>query len=399
MKKAFDCGVRPPCHSLVISPSKRLLYHGVAWACRPFGRESQPINPNNLHPMMHWIKSHPGQAAVVALSISLAISSVQLYRESTEALPRAREKVQTPEASSVVSADQSPVDRAISSAREPGMWPADPHKRLFASKAYVLVDGVLQRPDGGMFHPPVPNRWLMEHGLNPVDRDVLESDPDHDGFSTRLEWDGMDAVSHLDHERKAVLSDANTRLPADSTNPVDAASHPPYHTRLQLAKVEQIPFHLRFLGYDENPRDPKDVTVQINAVPGRTEFIEVGKSLKYAPFEVQSFSRKSAPGPDGTARDVSSIVVIDKRAQQPVTLVKGELANSPESYAILLYTWIDPRGNGPKSPTEIRVKNGQRFQLPPTKETYRVAGIEKDRVDIILPDGARYAVKAAVARQ
>jgi hypothetical protein len=163
--------------------------------------------------------------------------------------------------------------------------------------------------------------------------------------------------------------------------------------------VEQIPFHLRFLEHDENPRNPKDITVQINAVPGRTEFVEVGKSMKYAPFDVQSFSRKSAPGPDGTARDVSSIVVIDKRTQQPVTLIKGELANSPESYAILLYMWTDPLGNGPKTPTEIRVKNGQRFQLPPTNETYRVAAIEKDRVEIILPDGGQYTAKPAVARQ
>ena len=349
--------------------------------------------------MMHWIKSHPGQAAVVALSISLAISSVQLYRESTQALPRGAEKVHPPETSSAFDSDHSTLDRAIGSAREPGSWQADPNKRLFASKSYVLVDGILQRPEGGMFHPPVPNKWLMKHGLNPVDRDVLSSDPDHDGFSTLLEWEGMDAKSHLDKQGKEVGSNANDRLPDDSTNPADAASHPPYHTRLQLQKVEQIPFHLRFLGVDENPRDPKDVTVQINAIPGRTEFIEVGKSLKYAPFEVQSFSKKSAPGPDGTARDVSSIVVIDKRTQQPVTLIKGELANSPESYAILLYTWVDPLGNGPKTPTEIRVKNGQPFQLPPTNETYRVAAIEKDRVDITLPDGGQYTVKLAAPRQ
>ncbi len=349
--------------------------------------------------MMHWIKSHPGQAAVVALSISLAISSVQLYRESTGTLPHGVENVQAPEMSAAFNGDRIDVDRAIGSARAPGAWTANPEKRLFASKHYVLVKGVLQKPEGGMFHPPVKNIWLMQHGLNPVDEDVLSADPDHDGFSTLLEWEGMDAKSHLDELGGKVLSDAKAELPADSTDPADPASHPPYHTRLQLQKVEQIPFHLRFLEHDENPRDPKQITVQINAVPGRTEYVEVGKSMKHAPFEVQSFSKKSAPGPDGTARDVSSIVVIDKRTQQPVTLVKGELANSPESYAILLYTWTDPLGNGPKTPTEIRVKNAQRFQLPPTNETYRVAAIEKDRVDIILPDGGRYAVKAAVARQ
>jgi hypothetical protein len=90
------------------------------------------------------------------------------------------------------------------------------------------------------------------------------------------------------------------------------------------------------------------------------------------------------------------VVVVDRRTKQDVTLVLGKLANSPESYAILSYLWTDPREKTPKGAQEIRVKQNMVFQLPPDQKSYKVAAIEKDHVDIILPSGETYTVSATL---
>jgi hypothetical protein len=345
--------------------------------------------------MITWIKTHPAQTAVVALSISLAASSAKLYHEySTAALQLVPAQANPSSAQIAASPEEARLNEAIRAAEAAKPWvtEATTAPRLFASRPYVAINGKLERIEGRTFRPPVPNDWLLKYGLDPLDGGVLAADPDRDGFTTLQEWEGMDARSHLDNDGKRVKGDGGRDLPDDSTSPVDAGSHPPYHTRLVLERVEQIPFRLRFLTYDVNARKPNQVTVQINCDPGRSEYVEVGKALKGAPFEVRSFTQKMAPGPDETSRDVSSIVVIDRRNGQEVTLPKGEQVNSPESYGVLRHDWLDPRPGFAKEPQRFRVRLNETFALPPNGDLCRVTRIAPEAVEIALPSGEPYVV-------
>jgi hypothetical protein len=345
--------------------------------------------------MMTWIKNHPAQTAVAALSLSLAASTVELYREHASLPSRmAGSSVHSPSAATL-DVEGSEAGRDSAAGVSSRLWQTGAPKegRLFAAKRYVVLDGQLQRLEGKMFRPPVPNDWLLSFGLDPLASDVLSADPDKDGFTTLQEWEGADAQSHLEGG-KPVPTAGGGELKDDSTNPVEAAVHPPYHTRLVLERVEQIPFHLRFLSHDTDSKNPLKITVQINAVPGRSEFVEVGQPLKHAPFDVRSFARKDAARPDGTAKDVSEVVVIDRRTGEQVTLPKGEVVNSPESYAILRYDWapgeVEPRA---KEPVRLRLRKNETFRLAPEALIYRVAQIRPDGVDLVLPDGGMATVR------
>jgi hypothetical protein len=349
--------------------------------------------------MMTWIKNHPAQTAAVALSISLAASTVELYQAHSTSVRSLDNRSGFPAAASAFVAPKSEsafLDTALHAAQSPGIWkvnsPTAP--RLFASEPYVAINGKLLRPAGQTFYRPVPNDWLIEHSLDVLNSNILREDPDKDGFTTLQEWEGIDGLSHLSDAGEHVTRNGRP-LPKDSTNPVDPNSHPPYYTRLALERVEQIPFHLKFLGHDAHGKNPGKVTVQINATPGRTEFVEVGKSLEHAPVHVRAFERKEAPGPDGTTKDVSEVVVVDRRTGQEVTLPKGQEVNSPESYAILRFDWTQPdAAASAREPLRFRLRKNDTFQLPPEPQVYRVAAIRADAVDVILASGELHSVFA-----
>jgi hypothetical protein len=346
--------------------------------------------------MIPWIKGHPAQTAVLALSIGLGASSIELYCRQSPSPQPGIDVAAVGSREIVPGSAESPTDRTIAAARADDVDRADPW-RLFAAKRYVAIGGQLQRVEGRMFHPPVPNDWLLKHGLDPVLSDVLTSDPDKDGFTTLEEWEGADARTHSDKTGKAVTDGDGHSLGDDSTSPIDPAEHPRYHTRLFLERVEQIPFRLRFLAHDTDTRNPQQVTVQINAVPGRTEYARVGESLKHAPFDIRSFHSKEAPGRDGTTIDASEVVVVDRRTGEAVTLPIGKIADSPESYAILRYDWPAPTRpvSSALEAARFRLRKNETFRLPPNSDAYRVVQIRADGVDLVCPDGAHYTVQLA----
>src|SRR5687768_3707941 len=96
---------------------------GVRGWCRILTRALRS-NPNIHRPMMTWIKTHPAQTAVIALSISLSASTVELYREhASSRLPAPGTDV----ASALETKVQidTEVDHALLSARAPQPWALD----------------------------------------------------------------------------------------------------------------------------------------------------------------------------------------------------------------------------------------------------------------------------------
>src|SRR5215204_6156898 len=272
---------------------------------------------------MNWIKKNPAQFGLAIVAVALLASAYFLYAGATDFPAIFEESRRTPSPNKEVPAlDMASLDAATKAVANPDVWtPAK--SRLFAGKLYVAKEGQLKRPDvegGEPFNPPVQNGWLLKYNLDLLNPAVLSEDPDHDGFSTRLEWDGMDALSHMSETPPfgPASGPDGKGLADDSTNPIDPNSHPPYHTRLSLAQVVNIPFRLRFMSYDVNPRKPDDVTVAINTVDrgGRTHFKGIGEDIPGTKFKVEKFEKKEAPGADGTKNDVSELTVLNKENQE-----------------------------------------------------------------------------------
>jgi hypothetical protein len=334
---------------------------------------------------MNWIKKNPAQFGLAVVSVGLLASAYFLYAGYSEFPSIFEEARRSPSPNKEVPAlETAPIEKAIQSVTNPGTW--TPGKgRLFTSKLYVAKDGVLKRPEGGeMFNPPVENGWLLKYGLDLLTPSVLDEDPDRDGFSTRLEWDGMDAVSHLSETPPhGPMNGADGKpLPDDSTNPIEASSHPPYYTRLSLAKIVSIPFRLRFMSYDINPRKANDITVGINTI---------GEDIPTTKFKVEKFEKKEAPGNDGTVNDVSELTVRNKDNGELLILPLNKVVDSPDSYVVIHYAWTPPGGQ----PTpEINKQKGQSFNIPPENDkSYKVIDIKPEGVDIQLPSGEKRTLR------
>ncbi len=342
---------------------------------------------------MDWIKKNPAQLTLAIIAVLAIAATVLLYTKVSGFDSNF-------EGSRGTSVSNAPVDKlktddldAVSNAlKTPIAWePANGSGKLFVSKLYVLKDGRLVPPGIGAFHPPVPNDWLLKYDLNPLSSSVLDEDPDQDGFTTLDEWNGLDALSHLDNNGQPVIGADGKPLPADSTNPRDPKQHPPYHTKLELAKVVYIPFRLRVMSIDVPAKitKPADVTVQINTIDrgNRTQFIPVGDDIPGTKFKIDSYQQKEIDAGDGTKKDVSEVTIINKETGEKIVLPLKQIVDSPDSYAIFRYKWKKP---GVPETKDFPKRRGETFTLPPEPDkTYKLIEIKGPDAIIELPDGKK----------
>lgn len=346
---------------------------------------------------MNWIKKNPAQFGLAVVSVGLLASAYFLYAGYSEfpAVFEASQRTPSPN-KEIPALETKNIEAAQTAVSNPTTWTAG-KSRLFASKLYVAKEGELKRPDTGgePFNPPVENGWLLKYNLDLLNPATLAEDPDGDGFNNRLEWDGMDGKSHISETPPygPVSGPDGKPLPDDSTSPIDAAKHPPYDTRLSLVKVVNIPFRLRFMSYDINPRNPKDITVAINTVDrgGRTHFLQLGTDIPATKFKIEKFEKKEAPGADGTTNDVSELTVLNKDNNETLVLPLNRVVDSPESYVVLHYDWVQPGGQ----PTpDINKQKGGTFSIPPEADkVYKVIDIKPDTVEIQLPSGEKRTLR------
>jgi hypothetical protein len=114
------------------------------------------------------------------------------------------------------------LDTAIEKLHQPPQWTFGGRSGLFVpEKHFIDANGLPATLQTTQVHPPVPNEWLEQLGLPITDADVLEQDPDNDGFNNLDEWAGH-------------------------TNPTDPNSHPEYYTKLKLKSATEEPFRLVF---------------------------------------------------------------------------------------------------------------------------------------------------------
>jgi hypothetical protein len=357
---------------------------------------------------MNWIKKNPAQFVLAIIAVLLLAGSYMVF-SSVGDFPKDVVAKPTPpqERRDLPKPEAAKIDEAIANLGRPGMWEPDREKQgsLFVAKQVVNDNGRLRNPIEGYFNPPIPNLWLDKYHLDFSNPAVVDEDPDKDGFSTMLEFFGLDGRSHLSSEApggKSVSGADGKTLPDDSTSPIDAKDHPPYHTRLIVAEVVSISFRLRFMSADIDARNAQNTSVQINTVDsGRTYFVAMGALIPGTTYKVESIESKEVKDKDGVPTDAAVLTVVNTRNGLKVPLPKGQIVNSPESYTKLRYLWVAPGGQ----PTpEMTLQKDKTFSLPPELDKqYKVVEIKpvkdaQDRVlsgevTILLPTGQTIVLK------
>ena len=345
---------------------------------------------------MDWIKKNPAQFSLAMVAL-LVIGATALLYTNVSAFDSNFDGIRGTSVSSapVAQLNTDAIDTARKAIESPVKWvPADTSGRLLVSKLYVLKDGRLQTTVGTMFHPPVPNDWFKNYGLDPLSSTILKDDPDADGFNTLEEWNGLDTVSHLDNSGARVNGADGQPLPDDSTNPTKADSHPAYHTKLSLVRVVYIPFRLRLMSYDlpskdGKPKKPSDTTVQINTIDrgNRTLFLPVGEDIPGTKFKTESFQQKEVPDKDGTTKDVSELTIVNKETGEKVVLPLKTIVDSPDSHAIFRYKWVKPGGQ--PTPDFSKRRTETFGLLPEPDKVFKVTEIKGQEVTIELPGGTK----------
>src|SRR5438270_7705319 len=281
---------------------------------------------------MNWVRAHYEAMFLIAAAAVLFLCSIFIWRNAASFGSKLGVM---PPAPSLKSA--SPLARAqeLSAAAEklhqPPQWTFGGRSGLFVpEKHFIGANGLPATLQTSEVHPPVPNEWLEQFGLPIADSDVLEQDPDSDGFNNLDEWSGH-------------------------TNPTDPNSHPEYHTKLKLKSATEEPFRLVFSSWVGD-------TFAINTIDLKqpTQFLKVGDAIKGTRFKVVSFQEKYQKNQYGTNVDVSELTLEQIETHEQLTLVKEKVASSPESVATLVYTWGGRQ--------EFQVRKDQEFSLKPVEQ-------------------------------
>ena len=297
---------------------------------------------------MDWVRAHYERILLISAAVVLFLSSVLIWRSAARFSSQLAVMPPAPSLKSV-----SPLEKAqeLQAAAEklhrPPQWTFGGRSGLFVpEKHFIGANGQPATLQTTEVHPPVPNEWLEQFGLPIADADVLDQDPDGDGFTNLDEW--------LGH-----------------TNPIDRNSHPEYYTKLKLKSAVEEPFRLIFSSWMGD-------TYQINTIDFKqpTQFLKVGDTIKGTRFKIAKFLKKYEPNKYGTNVDVSELTLEQEETKQQLTLVKEKVAISPESVATFVYTWGGRQ--------EFQVRKDQEFSLKPQVQIkYKLVDVDPAKAVIV----------------
>ena len=297
---------------------------------------------------MDWVRAHYERVLLISAAVVLFLSSVLIWRSAARFSSQLAVMPPAPSLKSV-----SPLEKAqeLQAAAEklhrPPQWAFGGRSGLFVpEKHFIGANGQPATLQTTEVHPPVPNEWLEQFGLPIADADVLDQDPDGDGFTNLDEW--------LGH-----------------SNPIDRNSHPEYYTKLKLKSAVEEPFRLIFSSWMGD-------TYQINTIDFKqpTQFLKVGDTIKGTRFKIAKFLKKYEPNKYGTNVDVSELTLEQEETKQQLTLVKEKVAISPESVATFVYTWGGRQ--------EFQVRKDQEFSLKPQGQIkYKLVDVDPAKAVIV----------------
>src|SRR5882757_5368016 len=294
-----------------------------------------------------WLKANYDRAVLMAAAVFLFICAIAIWWGAIQF----NNSLITPPTVPPKSASQPPVavelDRSAEQLEKPLQWKATTRSGLFVpEKHFIGPDGMPATLQNTEVHAPVPNEWFEKYALPIEDADALDQDPDKDGFTNLDEWQG-------------------------NTDPTKKDSHPDYTTKLHLVSATEEPFRYVFSSRTQN-------TFGINTIDlsEPTQFLKIGDVIRGTDFKLVNFTEKRERNQYGTNEDVSELFLEHQGTHAQVTLVKGEVATSPQSVATFVYTWGGRR--------EFEVRKDQEFSLKPMEEIkYKLIDVRPDKAVIV----------------
>lgn len=287
---------------------------------------------------MEWIKKNYDRFILLLLAVMLLGSSGALFWFAKSFPERfAPALAEVPHGQKVISLETAALERVEASLQKPALWNSYSGS-LLVSREYVeqrdasgqanLVE--VFREGSAPLHPPVPNEWWIKNGFKEhiLEADLLEQDPDKDGFSNLDEYLGK-------------------------TDPTDPNSHPAYVSKLRLKQYIKVPFRLKF------EADAGDGSYQIRTLDVRqpTVYVKVGEVIPNTKFKVEKFEKKSTLSPaTGEEKDVSELTVQHVTSGISTPLVIDVVTDIPDQFARFAFLWDH---------TEFTVKKGEKFALKP----------------------------------
>jgi hypothetical protein len=298
---------------------------------------------------MDWIKAHYDRVALVAAAIFLFICAISIWWSAAQFGNKlaAQQQAAPPPKAASPPGKAVELDRAAEKLQQPAQWKFGGRSGLFVpEKHFIGSDNLPATLQTTVVHPPVPNQWFEQFGLPVENADALDEDPDSDGFTNLDEWKGQ-------------------------TNPTDKDSHPDYLTKLSLESATEELFRFMFSSWVGD-------TFAINSIDQTepTQFLKKGDTIRGTAFKIVKFTEKYQPNQYGTNVDVSELLLEHAATKEQLTLVKENVAMSPESVATFAYTWGGRR--------EFEVRKDQEFSLKPLEEIkYKLVDVQSNKAVII----------------
>ena len=296
---------------------------------------------------MNWLRAHYDRVALIAAAAFLFLCSIFVWQKTSQfnteftALQTAPPtKKASPPAKAVE------LEAALKKLDQPPQWTFGGRSGLFVpEKHFIGANGLPATLQTTEVHSPVPNEWLEQFGLPIAEPDVLNQDPDNDGFTNLDEWQ-------------------------DHTKPTDKNSHPDYVTKLKLKSATEEPFRIMFSSWVGD-------TYGLNTIDLKepTQFLRIGETIKGTRFKIVKFTEKYQKNQYGTDVDLSELMLEHEETKAQLTLVKEKIAVSPESVATFIYRWGERR--------EFQVRKDQEFSLKPEEQIkYKLVDVQPPKAVI-----------------
>jgi len=149
--------------------------------------------------VLDWIKTHYDRVTLIAGAVFLFISAIAIWWSAIQFGNR----LVSPQPPRAKTASQPAVavelDHAAEQLEQPAQWKASTRSGLLVPERHFIgPDGLPATLQNTEVHPPVPNDWFEKYRLHIEDADVLDQDPDNDGFTNLDEWQGKTDPTNKD---------------------------------------------------------------------------------------------------------------------------------------------------------------------------------------------------------
>ena len=320
---------------------------------------------------MNWIQKNYERALLIAAAALAILGSGWIILKASSFKSRfVAEEVTPRNKLEPLAADA--VTEAIRRIETVPQWPVNLETPLFSSTPFVVMNDKptepfrMRDPQGAKLRDPVPNVWLVDNNLDYTSIDVLEQDPDRDGYSNLDEFTAQ-------------------------TDPNSSLSQPGWDTKLYYAERLEEPLTIKLNSFDNGTASVAFITAGPDgAEVRRNEFIKVGAAT--ARFEPGRFTitdvKTETVERFGSQTQVAVAFMSDTKDRKggKIRLEQGSLVPHPSYAAKFVYTL---------TAESFEKKEGEDFELrKPAGMTITVEEVTADQAVIsYVPEGANDPVK------